>query len=155
MQHSLSDLFERCSRLAGEAFARDRLRAPVWVTQDANGDLAAFDQPCDGAPSQVSDSVALEMLCDEMRTDFAYDRVTAYAVGFIGPVTFIGVGLAILAKPPSVVRRVAVVEAHDANASLIATREILGNRLGPLQRHAQARPRFGGLLPVTLRGETA
>jgi hypothetical protein len=118
----------------------------VWLTQDASGATQALDTPC-SAPAEVDDAAALKALVDEMRTDFARDRVAAYAVAFIGQVTFTGIGCAILARPLTVRRRVVVIEAHDAHASLVATREIEPRmRLGPLQRHARASGRFGDLL---------
>jgi hypothetical protein len=146
---SLTELQERCSRLAGEAFRRDgELRTMPWVTKNVDGALSEFDMPC-SAPSDVSDAAALAALCAEQRADFAHDRIIRYALAFVGRVTFVGVGLAILAQPPSCVRRVVVVEAHDARASLVGTRDIVVGewpRLGPLQRHQQATARFGGLL---------
>jgi hypothetical protein len=147
---SLSELLERCSRRAGEAFHRDLLRAMVWLAQNADGELEAFDQPC-SAPHTISDRAVLEILCAEMRAEFAYDDVVTYAVAYVGTVTFTGVGCAILAKLPSVRRRVVVVEAYDARASVVATRDIVRGewpRLGPLQKHERATPRFGGLLAV-------
>jgi hypothetical protein len=145
---SLIKLQARCSHRAGETFHRHgALRAMVWVTEDADG-VSEFETGC-SAPADVSDAVALETLCDEMRADFRHDGVTAYAVAFVGPVTFIGIGLAILAHPPTERRRVVIVEAHNAHNSLVATREIIVGawpRLGPLQRHTQATGRFRGLL---------
>jgi hypothetical protein len=143
---SLAELQQRCSRLAGEAFRRDGLRAMVWLTEDANGATQALDTPY-SAPAEVDDATALKALVAEMRADFAHDRVTGYAVAFIGRGTFTGIGCAILARPPSVRRLVVVIEAHDGRDSLVATRDIeAGMRLGPLQRHARATGRFGGLL---------
>jgi hypothetical protein len=145
---SLTELQQRCSRLAAEAFRRDELRAMVWLTQTADGALAEFDTPC-WAPKDIGDSVALGALQEEMAADFARDRIVAYAVAFIGWVAFTGVGSALLAQPPTVRRRVVVVEAYDDRASVVATRDIVPGewpRLGPLQRHARATGRFGGLL---------
>jgi hypothetical protein len=146
---SLTELQERCSRLAGEAFRRDgELRAMVWLTEDADGATQALDTPCT-APAEVDDAAALKALVDEMRADFARDRITAYAVAFIGRVTFTAIGCAILVRPPSVRRRVVVIEAHDARSSLVGTRDIepgVFPRLGPLQQHERATGRFGDLL---------
>jgi hypothetical protein len=152
---SLSELFEDCSRRAAEVFRRcGALHAMVWVTEDMAGAREAFDMPC-AAPAEVDDATALAALCAEMRDDFSHGGTRAYAVAFVGPVTFVGVGCALLAQPPTVRRHVVVVEAHDGCASLIGTREIVpgDRRLGPLQRHERATGRFGGL--VAAARETA
>jgi hypothetical protein len=47
------------------------------------------------------------------------------------------------------------VAAHDAHDALVATREIDGARLGPLQKHAHAIPRFSGLLAVRTMEEAS
>jgi hypothetical protein len=155
--HSLSELLERCSRLAGEAFRRDgERRAYLWLTETMGGVQPWFDTPC-WAPTEVSDAAALAALQAEMAVDFARDGVAAYAVAFVGWVTLTGIGCALLARPPTGRRRVVVVEAHDAHGSLVGTRDIepgVWPRLGPLQRyaHAHARPRFSGLLAA--RGDS-
>jgi len=139
---------ERCSQLADEGFRRDRLRSMVWLTLGPDGGpdgLSWFNTPCE-APARVNDAAVLKTLCDDQHADFVYDRVTAYAMAFVGNVTFVGTGLAILAKPPSVRRVVVVIEAHDGRDSIVGTREIDGARLGPLQKHERATARFGGLL---------
>jgi hypothetical protein len=110
--------------------------------------LSQFETGC-SAPDEVDDATALAALCADMRADFAHDGVAAYAVAFIGQVTFVGVGCALLARPPVVRRPAVVVEAHDAHASLVATRDIIAGArpyLGVLQRAERAHGRFDGLL---------
>jgi hypothetical protein len=84
-----------------------------------------------------------------MAADFARDGVVAYAVAYVGRVTFTCSGCAPLAEPPSGRRRVVVIEVHDGRSSRLAVRDIItGSRpcLGSLQMSERASGRFGELL---------
>jgi hypothetical protein len=144
------DLMHHCSHLADELFRRrgGDFRTMLWLTQCTDGTVEQFETSCE-APIEIDDATALAALRTEMAADFARDGVVAYAVAYVGRVTFIGVGCAVLARPPSVRRHAIVIEAHGAGAGHVAVRDIIAGvrpRLGALQRSARATGRFDGLL---------
>jgi hypothetical protein len=142
-------LLQRCAWQADRHFRlHGDLRSVLWLTSYRDGQHEFSESMC-CAPDDVDDATALDALRAEMAADFRREGVVGYAVAYSAKVTFIGVGLAILAHPPTVRRRAVTIEAHDAAESVIGICDIVaGDRpqLGALQRSVRATGRFGGLI---------
>ena len=118
------DLLHRCSWTAEKLLKRrGSFRTVLWLAELADGQREQIETGCD-APPEATDGEVLDVLADEMRADFAHDRVIRFAVGFAGTaITF----TTTLAREP--VRRrceCVAVEAHDSEGGhLRSWREII------------------------------
>jgi hypothetical protein len=101
----------------------------LWLTETADGRRERFETGCD-APIEISDAAALDALVDELRSDFARDKVVRFGIAYAGfALTISGT----LRSAPARSRSdCIVIEAHSALEHVQSYREVFAGALGTL-----------------------
>jgi hypothetical protein len=144
-------MLRRASFHAEKVFrARGSLRSMLWLTETQDGRQQMFECECMAERDEASDDEVLNMLCAELRADFADDHVTAYAVAYAATATTALRKSILHLDCEEYERAVVAIEAHDGDHHLRCHREIIGGHLGALSPIGPAPlERFGLLLGGT------